>query len=131
MPDDLALQITHLRSEQKLSQFLNALDRQFDPMKPEILRWDPFPSAEGAYAAVRKEMAHQGILGTMGDNTSSQNGVAAGLNTNRSHEPESGGLLSKGRTHQKGSNNSSSRIDRTHLKCDHCGMTRHTKNNCF
>ncbi|KAJ0453691.1 putative transcription factor interactor and regulator CCHC(Zn) family [Helianthus annuus] len=120
-----------LRSEQKLFQFLNALDRKFDPIKREILRWDPLPSAEGAYAAVRKEMAHQGILGTMADNTSSQNGVAAGLNTNRSHEPESVGLLSKGRTHQKGSNSSSSRIDKTHLKCDHCGMTRHTKNQCF
>ncbi|KAF5805996.1 hypothetical protein HanXRQr2_Chr05g0216001 [Helianthus annuus] len=63
-----------LRSEQKLFQFfLNALDRQFDPIKREILRWDPLPSVEGAYAAVRKEMAHQGILGT-NDNTSCMDG---------------------------------------------------------
>nr|GEZ07333.1 putative reverse transcriptase, RNA-dependent DNA polymerase [Tanacetum cinerariifolium] len=29
----------------------------------EILRWDPLPTAEAAYAAVRKETAHQNILG--------------------------------------------------------------------
>ncbi|KAJ0813381.1 hypothetical protein HanPSC8_Chr17g0772771 [Helianthus annuus] len=117
-----------LRSEQKLFQFLNALDRQYDPIKKEILRWDPLPSAEGAYAAVRKEMAHQGILGTV-DNSSSPSGVAAGLNISGSLEPESLGFLSKGRTNQKSSNlGSSSRIDKTKLRCDHCGMTRHTKN---
>ncbi|XP_076919097.1 uncharacterized protein LOC143579772 [Bidens hawaiensis] len=47
-----------IRLEQKLFQFLNALDRQYDAVKREILRWDPLPSAEGAYAAIRKEMAH-------------------------------------------------------------------------
>ncbi|KAF5786842.1 hypothetical protein HanXRQr2_Chr10g0445791 [Helianthus annuus] len=128
-PADIAT-YNKLRSEQKLFQFLNALDRQFDPIKREILRWDPLPSAEGAYAAVRKEMAHQGILGTT-DNTS-PNGVAAGLNTSRSHEPESLGFLSKGRFNQKNTNlGSSSRIDKTKLKCEHCGMSRHTKNQCF
>ncbi|KAF5783775.1 putative transcription factor interactor and regulator CCHC(Zn) family [Helianthus annuus] len=120
-----------LRSEQKLFQFLNALDRQYDPIKREILRWDPLPSAEGAYAAVRKEMAHQGILGT-NDNSSSPSGVAAGLNTNRSSEPESLGFLTKGRTNQKNSTlGSSSRIDKTKLKCDHCGKNKHTKSQCF
>ncbi|KAD4384257.1 hypothetical protein E3N88_24425 [Mikania micrantha] len=118
-----------LRSEQKLFQFLNALDRQYDPIKREILRWDPLPSVEGAYAAVRKEMAHQGILGTT-ENVTSSGGVAAGLSTNGSKEPESLGFLSKGRPNQKNSS-SSSRIDKTKLKCDHCGMTRHTKNQCF
>ncbi|KAJ0940703.1 putative transcription factor interactor and regulator CCHC(Zn) family [Helianthus annuus] len=76
-------------------------------------------------------MAHQGILGTV-DNSSSPSGVAAGLNTSGSLEPESLGFLSKGRTNQKISNlGSSSRIDKTKLKCDHCGMTRHTKSQCF
>ncbi|XP_076935312.1 uncharacterized protein LOC143601914 [Bidens hawaiensis] len=67
-----------IRSEQKLLQFLNALDCKYDPIKREILRWDPLPSAEAAYAAVRKETAHQTILGTNSGDSSNQ-GVAAGL----------------------------------------------------
>ncbi|XP_076934438.1 uncharacterized protein LOC143600706 [Bidens hawaiensis] len=39
-------------SEQKLFQFLNALDQQYDTIKREILRLDPLPSSEGAYLAV-------------------------------------------------------------------------------
>ncbi|KAF5772526.1 putative transcription factor interactor and regulator CCHC(Zn) family [Helianthus annuus] len=119
-----------IRSEQKLFQFLNALDKQYDTIKRELLRCDPLPSAEGAYAAVRKEMAHQGILGTTTDGSTSQNGVAAGLVANRLHEGQ--GFLSKGRTGQKISSNvSSSRIDKSKLKCNHCGMMKHTKDQCF
>ncbi|KAJ0619957.1 hypothetical protein HanHA89_Chr02g0077071 [Helianthus annuus] len=120
-----------IRSEQKLFKFLNALDRQYDTIKMEILRWDPLPSAEGAYAAVRKEMAHQGILGTTADNSSLNNGVAAGLAANGSKEVGLG-FLSKGRTGQRNFNSGSSpRIDKTKLKCDHCGMMKHTKDQCF
>ncbi|KAM0026097.1 hypothetical protein Hdeb2414_s0020g00554191 [Helianthus debilis subsp. tardiflorus] len=121
-----------IRSEQKLFQFLNALDRQYDAIKREILRWDPLPSAEGAYAAVRKEMAHQAKLGTSIDTLPSQNGVAAGLAANGLHESEARVCLSKGRTGQKSSNCASSfRIDKSKLKCDHCGMLKHTKEQCF
>lgn len=51
-----------VRSETKLFQFLNGLDRRYDPIKREILRWDPLPSPETAYATVRKEKAHQAII---------------------------------------------------------------------
>nr|GFC46727.1 putative Gag-polypeptide of LTR copia-type [Tanacetum cinerariifolium] len=51
-----------IRSENKLFQFLNTLDRKYDPIKREILRWDPLPTVEAAYATVRKETAHQNIL---------------------------------------------------------------------
>ncbi|KAJ0953058.1 hypothetical protein HanPSC8_Chr02g0079581 [Helianthus annuus] len=120
-----------IRSEQKLFQFLNALDRLYDTIKREILRWDPLPSAEGAYAAVRKEMAHQGILGTTPDNLSLNNGVAAGLAANGSKEVGLG-FLSKGRTGKRNFNSGSSpRIDKTKLKCDHCGMMKYTKDQCF
>ncbi|XP_076911843.1 uncharacterized protein LOC143569943 [Bidens hawaiensis] len=63
----------NIRAEQKLFQFLNALDRQYDPIKREILRWEPLPSAEG----------------------------------------------------------SSLRVDKNSLKCSHCGMSKHTKEQCF
>ncbi|KAD4385217.1 hypothetical protein E3N88_25385 [Mikania micrantha] len=54
-----------IRAEQKLFQFLNALDQQFDPIKRHILRWDPLPSAEGAYAVVRKRRHTEVFLGLL------------------------------------------------------------------
>ncbi|KAJ0939340.1 hypothetical protein HanRHA438_Chr02g0059991 [Helianthus annuus] len=108
-----------IRSENKLFQFLNALDRKYDPIKREILRWDPLPSAEAAYAAVRKETAHQNIFGSL------QQGVASGLSS------DGLGLVSKGRRSDQKFNPSSSRIDKTKLKCEHCGMMKHTKEQCF
>nr|GEZ97939.1 hypothetical protein [Tanacetum cinerariifolium] len=97
-PTDIAA-YNKIRSENKLFQFLNALDQKYDPIKREILRWDPLPTAEAAYAAVRKETAHQNILG--------------------------------GPTTDQKFNSSSSRIDKTKLKCENCGMTKHTKDQCF
>nr|GEX56886.1 ribonuclease H-like domain-containing protein [Tanacetum cinerariifolium] len=66
---------TKIRSEQKLFHFLNGLDRKFEPIKREILRVDPLPTAEAAYAMVRKEAAHQNILGV----TNETHGIATGL----------------------------------------------------
>nr|GEW05322.1 putative Gag-polypeptide of LTR copia-type [Tanacetum cinerariifolium] len=65
-----------IRSEQKLFQFLNAFDRRYEPIKREILRLKPLPSAEVAYATVRKEAAHQNILGATINDTQ---GIAACL----------------------------------------------------
>ncbi|KAJ0927704.1 putative RNA-directed DNA polymerase [Helianthus annuus] len=121
-----------IRSEQKLFQFLNAIDRQYDPIKREILRWDPLPSAEGAYAAVRKETAHQSILGVVSSGNLSQQGVAAGLATTGTNDSEGLGFLSKGRFSQTKPNSGSlNRIDKSKLKCTHCGMMKHTKDQCF
>ncbi|KAJ0578144.1 hypothetical protein HanIR_Chr05g0244051 [Helianthus annuus] len=112
-----------LRSENKLFQFLNALDRKYDPLKREILRWDSLPSAEAAYAAVRKETAHQNIFGTL------PQGLASRLSS--TSDSDGVGLISKGRRPDQKFNPSSSRVDKTKLKCDHCGMMKHTKEQCF
>ncbi|CAH1453527.1 unnamed protein product [Lactuca virosa] len=112
-----------VRSENKLFQFLNALDRKYDSLKREILRWDPLPSAEAAYAAVQKETSHQSIFGNI------QQGVASGLNS--TGDSDGLGLVSKGRRSDHKSNPSSSRVDKSRLKCEHCGMTKHTKEQCF
>ncbi|CAH1454159.1 unnamed protein product [Lactuca virosa] len=56
-PDDIKT-YARIRSEQKLFQFLNALDQKYESIKREILRLEPLPSAEAAYATVRKEAAH-------------------------------------------------------------------------
>lgn len=112
-----------IRSENKLFQFLNALDRKYDLIKREILRWDPLPTAEAVYAAVRKETAHQNILGA------TQQGVSSGVNLTGDFDGV--GLVSKGRRLDKKFNLSSPRIDKSKLKCDHCGMMKHTKEQCF
>nr|GEV45282.1 hypothetical protein [Tanacetum cinerariifolium] len=56
-----------ITSDQKLFQFLNGLDRKFEPIKREILRVDPLPTVEAAY---------QNILGVT--NNEAQ-GIATGL----------------------------------------------------
>nr|GEV82311.1 hypothetical protein [Tanacetum cinerariifolium] len=113
-------------SEQKLFQFLNAFDRRYEPIKQEILRLEPLPPTEAAYAIVRKEAAHQNILGATINETQ---GIAAGLIATKS---EGLGLVSKvNRRSDRSQIGSSSRVDKFKLKCGECGMTGHTKEGCF
>jgi hypothetical protein len=106
----------------------------------EIERRDPNPmtspadiaTAEEAYAAVRKETAHQLILGTA-SGVSSTHGVAAGLGVSRPGAEPATGLVSRGqiRPNLGKLQGSSSRTDKSRLKCSHCGMNKHTKEQCF
>ncbi|KAK9070364.1 hypothetical protein SSX86_010766 [Deinandra increscens subsp. villosa] len=122
-----------IRTQQKLFQFLNALDHKHDSIKREIIRWDPLPTAEGAYAAVRKETAHQTILGVTSGETSASQGVAAGLVVTGSEEPDGLGLAARGQRRSEHGKviGSLSRQDKSKLKCSHCGMMKHTKDQCF
>ncbi|KAJ0565735.1 hypothetical protein HanIR_Chr06g0265931 [Helianthus annuus] len=112
-----------IKSENKLFQFLNALDRKYDLINREILRWDLLPIAEATYAAVQKETIHQNIIGA------TQQGVTSGVNLTVDFDGV--GLLSKGRRSDEKFNPLSSRIDKSRLKYDHYGMTKHTKEQCF
>ncbi|KAJ9553092.1 hypothetical protein OSB04_017137 [Centaurea solstitialis] len=124
-PEDIKT-YSKLRSEQKLFQFLNAIDRRYEPIKREILRLEPLPSAEAAYATVRKEAAHQNILGATSNETQ---GIAVGLVAS---ETEGLGLITKGHRRLEGKRNGPpGKDEKAHLKCDHCGMTRHTKEQCY
>ena len=81
----------------------------------ELLNQDPLPTIEMAYAMIRREPARRGIM----DTTSS-----LGMNPSEIGR----GLAIKSRSkasfrHENG--------DRTHLKCTHCGGTKHTKEGCF
>nr|GFA68536.1 hypothetical protein [Tanacetum cinerariifolium] len=115
---------TKIRSEQKLFQFLNGLDRKFEPIKREILRVDPLPTAEAAYAMVRKEAAHQIILGV----TNETHGIATGL---IARETNGVGLSTKGFRRFDSQKNPATKDDESHLKYEECGMNRHTKDQCF
>ncbi|XP_071695902.1 uncharacterized protein [Rutidosis leptorrhynchoides] len=127
-PNDI-IKYNNIRSEQKLFQFLNALDQKHDNIKRELLRIEPLPSVEAAYAAIRKENAHQTIFGTRTD-IPTHSGIASGLvaPASRSKESDGHGLISN--NHRRSDYSSSSR-DRDNLKCDECGMKRHTKEQCF
>ncbi|XP_076950443.1 uncharacterized protein LOC143623412 [Bidens hawaiensis] len=122
----------NIRAEHKLFQILNALDKQYDPIKREILRWDPLASAEAAYVTVRKETAQQVILEEISSNAIPQQNAAAGLVSRGPNETEGSDLISKGqRQSDHKTDKSSSRIDKSRLKCSHYGMAKHTKDQCF
>nr|GEU69113.1 putative reverse transcriptase, RNA-dependent DNA polymerase [Tanacetum cinerariifolium] len=76
-PEDIKT-YAKIRFDKKLFQFLNGLDRKFEPITREILRVSPLPTAEVAYATVHKEAAHQNILGA---SNNEPQGIATGLIT--------------------------------------------------
>ncbi|XP_071740533.1 uncharacterized protein [Rutidosis leptorrhynchoides] len=116
------------RSEQKLFQFLNAVDYKHDNIKRELLRLETLPTVEGAYAAIRKENAHHNIFSNKTEVTN-HSGIASGLlaPVSKSKEPEGHSLVSKNQCRS----DYSSINDKDNLKCDECGMKRHTKDQCF
>ncbi|XP_071692055.1 uncharacterized protein [Rutidosis leptorrhynchoides] len=94
-PNDI-VKYNNIRSEQKLFQFLNSLDHKHDNIKRELLRTDPLPTVEGAYAAIRKENAHQFIFNNKTD-ALTQSGIATGLvaPASKSKDFDGHGLLSR------------------------------------
>ncbi|XP_071719418.1 uncharacterized protein [Rutidosis leptorrhynchoides] len=128
-PNDI-VKYNNIRSEQKLFQFLNSLDHKYVNIKRELLRTDPLPTVEGAYAAIRKENAHQFIFNNKTD-ALTQSGIATGLvaPASKSKDFDGHGLLS--RNQQRRSDSTSSSRDKDNLKCTECGMKRHTKVQCF
>nr|GEU43753.1 putative reverse transcriptase, RNA-dependent DNA polymerase [Tanacetum cinerariifolium] len=73
---------------------------------------------------VRKEVAHQIILGV----TNETHGIATGLIV---EETDGMGLSTKGFRIFDGQKKPATRDDKSHLKCEKCGMNRHTKDQCF
>ncbi|KAJ0565548.1 hypothetical protein HanIR_Chr06g0263791 [Helianthus annuus] len=86
---------------------------------------DPLPSVEEAYATVRKETAHQSIF-----NNTSESGIAAGLAATRIHDDGALGLASRGQT-RRPNPSFKPKVDKSKLKCTHCDMKGHTREQCF
>nr|GEW60834.1 hypothetical protein [Tanacetum cinerariifolium] len=123
-PEDIKT-YAKIRPDQKLFQFLNGLDRKFKPIKWEILQVDPLPTTEAAYATVRKEAAYQNIL--RATNNEPQ-GIDTGLIIG---EIDGVGFMTKGCRRNYGKKKWVTRDDKSHLKCEEYGMSRHTKEQCF
>nr|GEY94547.1 hypothetical protein [Tanacetum cinerariifolium] len=123
-PEDIKT-YAKVRSHQKLFQFLNGLDRKFKPIKRGILWVDLLPTTEAAYATVGKEVAHQNILGVTNNEP---HGIATGLIAG---ETEGVGFVTKRYRRNDDKRKWVTRDDKSHLKCEECGMLRHTKDNAF
>ena len=111
----------------RLYQFLQGLDDSFDKDRRDLLKEDPLPSVENAYATIRREVARRGIM----NREVPSSGVSGEILTGIGIEA---GLAAKGRSDSaKGEAKSSLRQgdDKSKLKCSHCGGTRHTKEGCF
>ncbi|VFQ90027.1 unnamed protein product [Cuscuta campestris] len=105
------------------TQFLQAINEEFDVEKRDILKTDPLPSAEEAYAEITREATKKGIM--KGDDGSSSGDVPLGLG--------SGFAATRAGLRSEKSLVSSSRIneDKSKLKCTYCGETKHTEDGCF
>ena len=99
-----------LVQQNRLYQFLVGINENLDKEKRDILNQDPLPSVEAAYAQSRREIIRRNIMsGTSTPSTT--------LTEIRSS------LISK----RKLENSNFRNEDKSHLKCSHCGGSKHTK----
>jgi hypothetical protein len=91
--------------ESRVYSFLSGLDDKLDNERGNILQMTLFPTLEQAFARVRKEATRQEIMNKGSDG--------------ESHVPVA--MDSKGQKF----------VNKSRLKCIHCGQTRHTKEQYF
>ena len=101
--------------KQRLFQFLAGIHDTFDKEKRDLLHQDPLPTVEVAYATIRREISRRGIM----SHTSSPGKIPSEIGS---------GLAVKHRSDVSFRRNEE---DKTHLRCSHCGGSRHTKEGCF
>ncbi|XLR07165.1 hypothetical protein S83_035103, partial [Arachis hypogaea] len=131
-PEDITT-FNWLKQEKRLYQFLTGIDNKFDTVRRDLLKQEPAPSVESAYATIRREAARLQILKhtTDGVREASQGEIRTGLAAkNRTDQGGQG----HGRSDTVGrwsSSRGKEREDKSHLYCTHCGMNKHTKETCF
>jgi hypothetical protein len=102
--------------EERLFNFLNGLSDRLDQMRAHILQTSPLSITEQAFAWVKREEVRQNLM--VGKDEMSAAVMYAGTKPTLKSPSE---MLP--------SNQKSDR--KNHLKCTHCGGTRHTKDTCF
>jgi hypothetical protein len=106
---------TYIRKN-RVYTFLDGLDDRLDHMRAEVLKLNLFPTIEQAYGHVRRENIRQGVM--IKEDGGYQNLMAMASKGFKSAEV-------KFTVHR---NNI---VDKSKLKCSHCGGTRHVKEQCF
>ncbi|XP_057523601.1 uncharacterized protein LOC130803502 [Amaranthus tricolor] len=112
-PEDKVI-YNQLTQKNRLYQFLAGVNETFDKERRDLLLQDPLPTAEEAYAFIRREIMRRGIMKKEPSSEVDSSG--------------SGGVFAvRGRSKKSYRKND----DRSHLQCTHCGGMRHTKSECF
>lgn len=130
-PTDIRVRDEEIQ-EERLYQFMVALSDKYEMIKREILRSNPLPTVEAAYALLRQEEARMHVLrtGETGEREVSH-GVGAGLAARR--PPQNQRQYSQGGGGGRGGGNWNRRTEEDKLKlfCSHCGRKKQTRETCF
>ncbi|KAH6764228.1 hypothetical protein C2S51_015477 [Perilla frutescens var. frutescens] len=109
-----------LQSETRSFQLLAGISEKYELERRDILKSDPLPTAEAVYALLcGTEQGIRSNLVVQLDNEASGM-VVKGFRPLRSGQPKNG----SGASYRE-------KIDKSKLKCTHCGMNKHTKENYF
>ncbi|VFR00760.1 unnamed protein product [Cuscuta campestris] len=121
-PEDMTI-FTQIQQQNRLYQFLQAVNEEFDAGKRDLLKTEPLPSVEEAYAQIRREAARKGIM----------KGEGGGPSSGETPSGIGGGLVATRVAVRSENRQSSSRTyeEKSHLKCTYCGGIKHTAEGCF
>ena len=103
--------------EERVYTFLDGLDDRLDHVRSDVLRLQPFPSIEQAYAHVRREDLRQSVMISEAEAVTS--GAVMAIKGVKTSQSQKSGSSSRSKGHADGN------------KCTHCGSTRHTRDTCF
>ncbi|XP_061963258.1 uncharacterized protein LOC133687924 [Populus nigra] len=94
--------------------FLAGLDNNFDQIRGEILRMEPKPELEAAYAHIKRESNRQGTMSEVGATNAATALAAVRVKQSRLH-----------------SYNVDPARNRPPMKCTKCGLDNHTIKGCY
>lgn len=77
-PEDIAIYNRKIQ-EMRLFQLLIVVDERFETLKMDLLKHDPLPSVEAAFAAIWREDARMGIFRGIPSEITSSLGIGFGL----------------------------------------------------
>nr|CAD1835548.1 unnamed protein product [Ananas comosus var. bracteatus] len=109
-----AAKFQKLIEKERVYDFLAGLQAEFDPIRVQVLGRDPFPSLREAYAYVQQEESRRNVM-----------------IYHPTFEKSAFSSTAASKTIKSIQNKGSDLIDKDHLKCDHCGRSRHTKETCW
>ncbi|XP_047956198.1 uncharacterized protein LOC125201943 [Salvia hispanica] len=130
-PEDMVIHDQFIQ-EQRLFQFLIAIDSKYESTKREIVKMEPLPSVDQAYNLVRQEETRSQVL-QPGTGTTTD-GIGAGFAVRGRSMPSHGSHGgSRGGSNLGGGgwNRRNDDEDKSKLVCSYCKRKKHTKESCF
>lgn len=124
------------QNEKRLFKFLVGLNQEYDSIRRDILKEEPYPSVDVAYGRVKKEAARLSIMPPTsstptvendGGSADSSLGIGQRLAAQSSRQPHRSGPSPRPTT----TNRPGNRPDTSKLWCSHCGKRKHTWDTYF